>query len=139
MYASRAIPRSARGVVNPARRSFNLAKETNRRFVQNDVAFAVAPLRAKFFVAKGRHVTERLQDLVQLLAILNAGLGLDPALVPGHLALGFVGQQPAASILAQAQQFAALSQRLTGKVVQSVAFVRPPSDLPEARLRAAVA
>src|SRR4029077_6357370 len=96
-------------LVNPERRPFNLSKETDGRFIQDDVARAVAPLRPKFFVAERRTVTECQQYFFKLCAIVNSGLSLDPSLVLGHLALGLVGQQPAVSILAQAQQFAAFS------------------------------
>jgi len=78
-------------------------------FIQDDVARAVAPLRPKFFVAERRTVTECQQYFFKLCAIVNSGLSLDPGLVLGHLALGLVGQQPAVSILAKAQQFAAFS------------------------------
>src|ERR1017187_6650336 len=41
-----------RGYVDPARRTFDLAKVTDRCFVHDDLALAIGPLGAEFFVAE---------------------------------------------------------------------------------------
>src|ERR1700674_2905225 len=51
-------PENASGLINPARRPLDLAEVSDRSFVHDYMAFAVAPLGAKLLIAERRQEAE---------------------------------------------------------------------------------
>jgi hypothetical protein len=86
------------------------------------MSLAIAPLGAEFVVSERRNIAKGEQYLLKFPAIRNPGFGFDSSLVAANLALGLVGKKPFFSVFAEAQNLSALSQRLAGQVVQSIAL-----------------
>src|SRR5208337_451350 len=73
-----ADPERASCAVNTARRSFDFPEVSDGSLIQHNVACAVTPLCAIFFIAKRGREAERAQDRVGLLAILHACFQFSP-------------------------------------------------------------
>ncbi len=122
MYESLLDAEKSRRLVNPARRPFNFSKRSDGCLVDYNMSLAIAPLGAEFVVSEGRNIPKGEQYLLKFPAIRNPGFGFDSSLVTANLALGLVGKKPFFSVFAEAQNLSALSQRLAGQVVQSIAL-----------------
>ena len=73
------------GLVDPARRAFDLAKIADRSFVDYDLTLSIRPLGAEFLVTKRWSVSESAQNRIRLLPVFYAGFQFFAAAVTFRL------------------------------------------------------
>src|SRR5215472_15213093 len=122
-----------RGAVNPAPRTLDFAEVADRRLVYDDMSGAVAPLCAKFLVAKCRPVAERMKNRVHLRSVGDLSLQLHPRLVSPHASLGLVRHQPLGTVFPQAQQLAARAQGVSRQIVEGIDLTGAAREQTKAR------
>ena len=108
----------AGGAVDPARRALDLGDNPYGRVVDDNLALAIAPFGAEFFVDKARDIAQRAQNGVELWAVLDGGLVLLASFVFSRRALCLMGEPPALSILAQTQNGTLTAQGIARPVVK---------------------
>src|SRR5436309_3748724 len=89
---------SAGCLIDPLRRAFNFAKVANGGLIHHDMALAIAPFSAEFFVAKARLETYRLNNPGQRLAVFHTGLNFRAGLMTASFALAFISDSPLPTI-----------------------------------------
>jgi hypothetical protein len=96
-------------LIDPTGVAFDLAEVADGCLVYDYMSPAVAPFRSKFLITEGWNKPQRSQNNVHSDAIRDPSLILDSYFVTPGSALGFVGQRPFRSVLAEAKQFSALA------------------------------
>jgi len=116
----------AAGGVDPFRRAFEFGIDADGGFVEDAVAGGIGKLGAVFFVGEGRLEAELAEDVADGFAILNLRFSFFAMLVgAGGVVVGgqaFVGDDPALSIFANAEDALLGAQATVGSVVEGVAF-----------------
>jgi len=115
------------GAVDPLGCAFELGIVADGGFVDDAVAFTVGPLGAPLFVTEGGNQTERKKELLECVAVGDAGFGFDAMLVAvlgGDAGGGepLIREGPAARVVADAEDFGTRAQLAIGRVVEYVAF-----------------
>src|SRR6478672_12694505 len=110
------------GLVNPLGRPFDFSDVADRRLVENDLAAAVRPFLAEFFVAEARLESQRRQNGVRAFAIIHTGFSFPARLMNTTRTFRLVRQRPLIAIAAQSQQFPALLQLPLTIVVKGILF-----------------
>ena len=114
------------GAVDPLGGAFQFCVVANGSFIDDTVALAVCPLGTPFFIAEGGREAERKEDLLDRIAVSDFGLGFDAVLVGvftgTNVRQALVGDGPAASITAYAQNLGAGAHLAAGRVVENVAL-----------------
>lgn len=100
------------------------------------MACVVGPFGAPFFITKGRDEAERREDFAEGRPVGELGFGFDAMLVAvfadAVVGNAFVSEDPAAAVLTDAEDFAALTQTAVGGVVEGVALEAAWGDEMEA-------
>jgi hypothetical protein len=112
--------------VNPFCGAFELSVVADGGFVDDAVAFAVAPLGAPFFVAECGDKSKREKDIGEGVAVCDFSFGFDAVFVAilarAVIWKALVGDGPAAGIAADAEDLSAGAHLAGGGVVEDVAF-----------------
>src|ERR1035441_5704878 len=127
---ARGNPQHPSHAIDPARRPFQLAKGSNRSFIDHRMRSSVAPLRPILFIPEGWRKPQRPENSVHLFAVVHSCFQFNAHLVttglgcPTHSRFlrmsGFflMRQNPLVAILTQPEQFAPLAKLLPGQIVE---------------------
>jgi len=112
------------GEVDPLGGAFELGVVADGSFVDNAVALAVLPLGAPFFITERGDEAEGEKDLGQRVAVGDYGFGFDAVLVGvfagANVREALVGEEAAAGIGADAEDFRAGAHAAVGGVIKDV-------------------
>ncbi|MCU1284662.1 MAG: hypothetical protein JWO13_1012 [Acidobacteriales bacterium] len=111
------------GGIDPAGRAFDLSDVADGSFVEDYVTFAVGPFGAEFLVSESRGEAEGVEDGIELLAVGDLSVGFGAGLVASGGAFGLVRDRPCVSVLADAEDLAALSEGGVREIVERVELV----------------
>ena len=118
--------------VDPLGSAFELGEDAQWGFIDDAVALVVGPLGAPFFVAEDGNEADGGEDLRQSIAIGKLGFGFDAMLVAvfadARVGNALVGEQPAAGVVADADEFALDAELAVGCVVKGVALKAARGD-----------
>src|SRR5262249_50828644 len=120
-------------VVNPPRRSLDLAEVSNGSFIDHNVTGAIRPFAAEFLVSESGPESCRGEDLRQSSSILHRSFYFPAGFVPSDLALVLICNGPLRAILAYTQQGAAPPQWIPGQIVECIHLMGTLCDQAKSR------
>ncbi len=124
------------GAVDPFGGAFELGKESDGGFIDDAVSGGVGVFGAPFFVSEGGFVADGGEDGGDGMAVVDFGFSFDAVLVVlgGGIAVwreGFVGDDPAVAVAADAEDGLACAEGAIGRVEEDVVLEGAGRDLVE--------
>jgi len=123
--------------VDPFIGTFQFGEVADGRLIDDAVALALRPFGSPLLVAKGGNQAEGMKDLGQRIAVGDLGFSLDAVLVGvfsgANVGKALVGEEPTASVTADAKDLGAGAHLAVGCVIEDVALKAARSLQQEAR------
>jgi len=126
--------------VDPVGGAFELGEDAERRFIEDAmgrrIEVRIFPFGAPFFIAEGGDEADGGEDVGEGLAVGEIGFGFDAVLVLVFSDAGvgdaFVGEEPLAGVVADAENFSLCAEGAVWCVVEGVGFEAARGDEVEA-------